>query len=519
MSARPPALLLLLLALAAPLWAGDAATAAAAPAHPPLSVLSDEEYAAGAKRILDGCDRAKLQASTEPEAGMLVVQLTKGGQGEQLGIVPGEVITALEGAPLPTGYALNNHRTNQPQHLTIRSPSGEERTVTIAPGKIGLGFRDLVWRPELTYLRRPGRVAAFDDDMLVACLAGAAEADLRETALAHVAAAGGQPPLWLSLATWVAVVRGHYDDAIGYGFQALEHDTDFSAGWRVGTLIFKAAIAGDRLSTARAIIPKLVASPIDTMTSEAVIAMLEAKLEPPGAAPTGKAPAAKTPVKPPPLKAPVAAAEGLERRAEALSELAGHMLAGDDDGGLAAIRQLGTGRTLRFLSPGTQEHFHLLGPYGRNCSLKGTLTFQVTETDRLPGQPAPVVRFGIYDASQTTKIHSLCSLNLLDQKVLVYQEDLPSITLDCGTRVGPDCANHLRISAIDDRTEMVVNGVTVFLGAITNAPTRRLGMFFTVRGVNGALEGLSWKIDEATSREAPLPPRHIPASGDKAANR
>jgi hypothetical protein len=512
MPARLPALLLLpvLLALAVPLRAGEAAAAAtaSAPPHPLMAVLSDQDYAAGSKRLLDGCDRAKLQASTEPEAGMLVTQVNKGGQGEQLGIVPGEVVTALEGAPLPTGYALNNHRTNQPQHLTIRSPSGEERTVTIAPGRIGLGFRDLVWRPELTYLRRTGRVAAFDDDMLVACLAGATETDLRETALARVAAAGGQPPLWLSLATWVAAARGHYDDAIGYGYQALEHDTDFSAGWRVGRLIFRAAIAGDRLATARAIIPRLVASPVGSMTSEAVIAMLDDRLAAMGAAPAAKTPAAKAPT-----KAAVTAPEGLERRAEALTELAGHMLAGDDAGGLEAVRGLGSGRTLTFSATDATVHFFPLGPFGRNCSLKGVLTYQVPA--KQPGQPNPLVKIGVYDAIQPLKSSEICGVNLLEQEVFIYQAGLPGVTLESATRVGPDCANRLRISVLDGRTEIVVNGVTIFQGAITNVPTRRLGLFLTVRGVTGTLEGLSWKIDEASSREAPLPPRHVPTGGEK----
>ncbi len=487
----------LLAALCCPLCpllhAGDAGGGQPAPM---AALLTAEAYAAAARTILSASDRDQLATSTQPDSGLLMREVTPGGPGEKLGLHAGDIVIALDGIDIPTVRYVNAHRTNQPQKLTVWSAAAGVHEVAIAPGKLGVVFEDMPWRPELAYVHGKPRQPAYDDDMLVACLAGDQHADLRETALAHVRAAGGHPQPWATLACLTASSRGRFDDAVAYGHQAMGSESYVSATWRIGTIIFNAAIAGDRLAEARAILPALVISPVSSMTGEAIQALLDERLAHP---------------------APPAAMPSLAARAATLYENGGHLLPADDRGGLEAVQSFKEHHQIPFASAAGKQGFIPLGPPGRNCSMSATISYPGPDTST--ARSASGFTVGLFDATATDQWKSVCKVKIGKQFLLIGQPGLPWCRIGTAVPIGAECPNRIRLTAIDDRIEFEINGLVMFHASIPQADARRLGFYLMPNGVSGIVSELSWKIDEQLAQAALASPPSPRPSGPQPAGK
>jgi len=459
---------------------------------PLVEVLDADRYAAAAHALLDGVDRKALLASTEPDSGIAIVKIDPNSQAERLGIASGAVVTALDGRYIGNYRNFNDMRTNQPGTLTVWSQAEGERTVPIAAGRVGIWFADRRWRSELTYLRGHGRSDTTDDDMLVACLAHDDQLDLRETALAHVArVADVRPTPWHSLAAWVAFVRGHYQDAIGYARLAVKADTDHAADTRLHELIYHAGVASGRLSDARQALAHLAVSPSAHVSQGELLALLDSRLAEQTAQP-----------KPPPAAAP----PPLAALREKLVEVGNRPEAQDETGARIAIAPLIASHSLPFQVP--PDHYVAcdLGPLARDVALGGVFTFE--NTAKGSGQFAHSIRFGLCASAEGKHRKTVCSVDINDDipgLIAISALGLPQCLMQTAIPPGPTVANRFRITCIGSRLEIEINGTLVYQEALPDDPNRALGCFFFMSGTKGAVTDFSWRIDEAAAAKPPVP--------------
>lgn len=459
---------------------------------PLVEVLDADHYAAASHALLDGVDRKALAASTEPDSGLAVIKIDPMSQAEQHGIAIGAVVTALDGHYIPNYRNFNSMRTSQPGTLTVWSQADGERTLPIVPGRVGIWFADRRWRSELTYLRGHGRADTLDNDMLVACLTHDDQVDLRETALAHVArAASDRPTPWSSLAAWVAFVRGHYQDAIGYAHLAVAADKDHSADTRLHDLIYQAAVASGRLRDAREALAQLVVSPSVRVSRGDLLAALDARI----AGQTAQ-----------PITPPASALPPLATLRETLIEVGNRPEALDDVGARIAIAPLTASHSFPFQVPPDRYIACAFGPVGHDVSLSGVITYEPSATGS--SRFAHSVRIGLGAQSDGNHRTTVCSVDINDNipgLIAISTKGLPECLMQTAVPPGPTVANRFRITCIGSRLEIEINNTLVYQEVLTDDGTRALGCYFHMSGTKGAVTDVSWRINAAAAAKPPVP--------------
>jgi hypothetical protein len=421
----------------------------------------------------------------------MVTKIDPQSQAEHLGIAIGSMITALDGRYIPDFGLFNDMRTPVAGTLTVWSTDAGERTVPIAPGRLGIWFANRRWRSELTYLRGHGRKSALDDDMLVACLSHDDQVDVRETALARVAHASGDhcPTPWESLAAWVAFVRGRYPDAIAYGQRALIADTDHAAATRLNELIYHAAAASGRFAVARTALMALEVSPCTHVRRDDLLQMTASAL-----ARQDVAAAVTAPLPP------------LATLRDQLVEVGNRPEAYNTAGARMAVDALTSGHALPFQVPSDRYIYCPLGPVGKDVALSGIITYEPSANGS--GQFAHSIRFGLFTPTEGMHRLNVNSVDINDDMpgmIRVTSIEAPTCIMQTATPPGPTVANHFRITCIGTRFAIEINDTLVCQRTVEDAATRSLGCYFFMSGVHGQVTALSWRIDAASAAKPPVP--------------
>ena len=137
------------------------------------------------------------------------------GQGGELGLKPGEVISEIDGVAVDDDH-FARRREERDQPITVVGVDGKSRQVTISAGKIGVNLSPFV-SPELVYLRRGKRDARWDALVAVGGANCIRNPDLAETAWARAMQAGYKAD-YLSdyCGMQIAWRQGRNEEAVAY---------------------------------------------------------------------------------------------------------------------------------------------------------------------------------------------------------------------------------------------------------------------------------------------------------------
>jgi hypothetical protein len=188
---------------------------AAAPAF--REVLKGAEWdKAFAEALRKLGDLEALAKSGLPEAGARIDTVDYFiGQGGQLGLKPGEVISEIDGVAVDDDH-FAGRREERDQTITVVGVDGKARQVTISAGKIGVNLSPFV-RPELVYLRRGTRDVRWDALVAVGGANCVSNPDLAETAWGRAMQAGYKAD-YLSdyCGMQIAWRQGRNEEAVAY---------------------------------------------------------------------------------------------------------------------------------------------------------------------------------------------------------------------------------------------------------------------------------------------------------------
>jgi hypothetical protein len=208
-------------------WAA-VAQEAAAPIDPAILVMPSA--APAFREVLKGAEWEKglgeavrrlgdleaLAKSGLPEAGARIDTVDMFmGQGGELGLKPGEVISEIDGVAVDDDH-FTGRREDRDQPITVVGLDGKARQVTISAGKIGVNLSPFV-RAELMYLRRGKRDVKWDALVAVGGANCTSNPDLAETAWHHAMKAGYKPD-WLSdfCGMQIAWRQGRNEEAVAF---------------------------------------------------------------------------------------------------------------------------------------------------------------------------------------------------------------------------------------------------------------------------------------------------------------
>jgi hypothetical protein len=141
-----------------------------------------------AKALAQLGDLDALAQSDWPDSGARIMSVDAGSPADNLGLKPGDTVTRIDAEPL-LDKEFNTMRQDRDQVLTVVSPEGKARQVTISPGKIGIGMSPMV-RFELIYLRKGVRDKKWDALAAVGAANYGANPKLAETAWFRAVQAG-----------------------------------------------------------------------------------------------------------------------------------------------------------------------------------------------------------------------------------------------------------------------------------------------------------------------------------------
>lgn len=163
--------------------------------------------------IISMPDVAALETSAMPVSGLWIEKIVPGHQAERLGIEADDVIVSLDDRRL-WAKGIDWNRSDKAQTLRLITRNGEERTMQVQPGLVGVSYYSYR-RPELAYIRRADRNKQLDELVLVGLMMRSRDPDLAETAWHHAIEAGYEPDD-LSDACLAVIARGQgrIDDAI-----------------------------------------------------------------------------------------------------------------------------------------------------------------------------------------------------------------------------------------------------------------------------------------------------------------
>lgn len=192
----------------------------------PVRHLAGDDYLRRKREILRGLDRARLAASIDSLFSYGITKLYPGTVAKSQGVAIGDQILGIgphrSDPAFPFRFnALRDREGGEQQILLERFP-GKLTSYAVKPGRWGVGLGEVSCRLAAIYLGDEAQGLAWDDDMLVACLAVHGDPDLAETALAHGLETGYHGPIGMAVAATIARHRFQHEAAVDWGLKAIE---------------------------------------------------------------------------------------------------------------------------------------------------------------------------------------------------------------------------------------------------------------------------------------------------------
>jgi hypothetical protein len=465
------------------------------PAQPPpiRSRHSDGVYAKLAKAVRDTIDVDALRAPGRPVTGLLVREVTPGGQATKLGISVGDILMSLDGVPIgQRGESpdMNEMRSGQPQQLVFWSPHGGERTVTIQPGRIGVDTYD---GPRLaeSYARSTERDPKWDHEMLVATSSYLNDPFLAETALARAVQAGYQGRLFDGLAARIAYGQCRFVDALDFGWP------NWSANQRLTTdtlkLYYKSAMLGFKPEQALDLAGRY---PGKLQREEIVAETVKTYRAMPKSA----------------LANPIAELDNVRRTR---IHKFGVFVPLDGEGGDASewgAASLNRPEVLNLDIPSAHYSKMILTPGFANVALSAH--YDLHNTDQIESPFAHSIAFGLYDMTtaktQWENPKNWLKLVLMtDGPTTISPFGIPEIQLESPRPAVTRIEGTIRMVILHNRCEVTLDeGRRIYYGpVVADESKRRYGFFMIGVGVNGQVNPPVFE-----RLEDPRPPAAIPES-------
>jgi hypothetical protein len=157
---------------------------------------------------------AQRQQGHAPALGFAISFIEPRGAGKAAGLNVGDVIVAVAGKAVWNTRRIAQLRGTTPASFTIASPSGEQRTVTLPPGVLGI-YGHTLWDADLLFLRGKHRDPKWDDFMRAAIATAESDAPFAEEAMFRAIKAGypRDDDLARSLGAWISNALGWGRDA------------------------------------------------------------------------------------------------------------------------------------------------------------------------------------------------------------------------------------------------------------------------------------------------------------------
>lgn len=212
-------------------------------------VLDPVTYEARFKAARQRIDVESLRDPSRPMRGEEVSLVVPGSPADQLGIRPGDIITAIDGIAMGKRSGEFERIDTPPgnkRQVAFWSPTGGEKTVETDARRFGFWSRSGI-RPAETYARSNERDPRWDDQVLVAAANFWNDPDLAETALIHAQQAGYNGRLLYPLAVKIAFQQFRYDQALAFGWHLLNSGT---LGKDLAANLYQAAVMGFKLEQA-----------------------------------------------------------------------------------------------------------------------------------------------------------------------------------------------------------------------------------------------------------------------------
>lgn len=264
---------LLVLVLTTSLTGADQPVEAVTPRWVPSGAQASEQQLTDlAKYLSPVIDELNATTRPRPAFGLLITHVRPGSPAVAAGLVPGDVITHLDGAALPDTSSLNRRRNGKTQTITVWTAKDGERKFEIKPGMLGVSQEES-WNPAHGYLASRDAGAAWDADLIQACVMIEFDARVVELALMHAQEHGCTHPTWLALAARIALQTGRLTDATIFARAALER---IAANERlpVAKLLYLSLIARGLIFEAQA-----VTRDYDVLSYEVDHALMQRRLD------------------------------------------------------------------------------------------------------------------------------------------------------------------------------------------------------------------------------------------------
>ena len=205
-----------------------------------------------------------LTKSLFPETGTQVIIVEPDKPAAALGIVVGDIVSAIDGQPILRDF--KSHRLDQRQQMTLIGKDGKAREITVEAGKIGFHGLDRVWL-ECIYLRHGTRSDKWDSFVVVGATNCIQHPDLAETAWHHAFAAGYMPDFISDYcAAQIAWRQGRNNDAVAFCAR-LQSREGIPATFSIEAFVKAIAIANFKLQQAMA--EKMIAEPRSVAVDDA----------------------------------------------------------------------------------------------------------------------------------------------------------------------------------------------------------------------------------------------------------
>lgn len=209
----------------------------------PREILTGEEWTKRWEAVRSKIELKALEAETRPSFGLRIINLVPGFQAEKAGIQLEDQIVAFEGHPAIGVNAFSRLRGRKSGNLDLWSPSRGPYSVQLKGGRMGVVYQ-AEWSPVSGYLRTKERDPKWDVLVVGAAQQYVKDAALTETALFHAAKAGYDGPMLPALMAFITCENGRPREAMAWALTAVDRISEDQRGVIVSNFIFSACLSG-----------------------------------------------------------------------------------------------------------------------------------------------------------------------------------------------------------------------------------------------------------------------------------